>query len=64
MTRLIVITIALASILTACAKSTPEPYEVVGKCEHDGKCYVETWIEVTPEEYIGLDIGDEFERRD
>lgn len=38
------------------------PLEVVDKCEVDGKCYVETWIEVTPEDYIGLDIGDEFER--
>lgn len=40
---------------------TPIPFEVVDKCEHGGKCYVETWLEVTPEEYIGLDIGDEWE---
>ena len=43
-------------------KPEPKPLEVVDKCEVDGKCYIETWIEVTPEDYIGLDIGDEFER--
>ena len=41
---------------------TPTPLEVVDKCEHEGKCYIETWIEVTVEDYIGLDIGDEYER--
>lgn len=42
-----------------------EPAPVVGqvndKCEVDGRCYVQTWVEVTPEDYIGLDVGDEFE---
>lgn len=38
----------------------PNPLHVTGKSEVDGKCYVQTWVEVTPEEYIGLDVGDEF----
>lgn len=39
----------------------PIPLQVVNKYEtNDGRCYVETWIEVSVDEYIGLDIGDEF----
>ena len=38
-----------------------EPFEVWNKVEKDGRCFVQVWIEVTPEEYIGLDIGDEYE---
>lgn len=39
-----------------------QPVEVVDKYESgDGEYYIETWLEVTPEEYIGLDIGDEWE---
>lgn len=34
--------------------------EVEAKDEIGGRCYVQTWIEVSPEKYIGLDIGDEF----
>ena len=40
--------------------TSPEPWEISGKCEVNGKCYVEVWHEVTPEEYIGLDVGDEY----
>ena len=38
----------------------PQPWEISGKCETNGKYFVEVWHEVTPEEYIGLDIGDEY----
>ena len=45
--------------------TSPEPIPVAGqvneKCENGGRCYVQTWVEVTPEDYIGLDVGDEFE---
>lgn len=45
--------------------TVPEPSPVEGqvndKYENDGRCYVQTWVEVTPEDYIGLDVGDEFE---
>lgn len=34
--------------------------EVWDKHEQDNRCYINVWIEVTPEEYIGLDIGDEY----
>ena len=44
--------------------TTPAPGEISGKCEVDGKCYVQVWHEVTPEEYIGLDIGDEYQLHD
>lgn len=33
---------------------------IVNKYEKDGKCFVEVQIEITPEEYIGYDIGDEY----
>ena len=39
----------------------PKPFEVWDKCEIDGKCYLNVWVEVTPEEYIGVDVGDEYE---
>lgn len=39
----------------------PTPLQVVDKYEGDGKYYVETWVEVDVNDYIGLDIGDEFE---
>ena len=41
------------------ANPDPKPMQVTDKYEAKGKCYIQTWIEVTPEEYIGLDIGDE-----
>lgn len=40
---------------------SPIPHQVTAKNEVAGRCYVQTWVEVTPEEYIGLDVGDEFE---
>lgn len=61
----IAIIIGLAIGLTAAVlfkiDDTPHPYQVTNKIERDGRCYVETWVEVTPEEYIGLEVGDEFE---
>ena len=40
---------------------TPVEGQVNDKCEVDGRCYVQTWIEVSVEDYIGLEVGDEFE---
>ena len=34
--------------------------EIVNKYEENGKCFVEVQIEITPEEYIGYDIGDDY----
>ena len=45
-------------------KEELRPYEVVDKYDQAGRCYVETWVEVSPEDYIGLDIGDEFTMRE
>lgn len=42
-------------------RHNPKPYYVTDKAESKGRCYVQTWVEVTPEDYIGLDVGDEFE---
>lgn len=44
-------------------QSDPQNYPIVDKYEHDGKCYVEIVVEISPEEYIGYDVGDEYERR-
>ena len=63
MKRLILLAIALM-MLTACTKSEPTTYPIVDKYEHNGKCYLAIEIEVSPEEYIGYDVGDEYERRD
>ena len=48
-------------MLTACSKSEPTACPIVDKYEHGGKCYLAIKIEISPEEYIGLDVGDEFE---
>lgn len=45
-------------------EESPCPYQVTDKDEFGGRCYVQTWIEVTPEDYIGLEVGDEFEVRE
>lgn len=42
------------------AMPNPKSMQVTDKYEMDGKCYIQTWIEITPEEYIGYDIGDEY----
>lgn len=53
----------VATALISTTVNVYDPYVVIGKHEHNGKCYIQTWIEVTPEQYIGLDIGDEYEDR-
>lgn len=58
MKRLILLAIALM-MLTACAKSE-QTYPIVDKYEHNGKCYLAIEVEISPEEYIGYDIGDEY----
>lgn len=59
MKRIAIITIAM-SLLAACARE-PIKGEVTSKTEAGGRCYIEIQIEVDPFDYIGLDIGDEFE---
>lgn len=59
MKRLILLAIALMT-LTACSKSEPTTYPIVDKYEHGGKCYLAIEVEISPEEYIGYDIGDEY----
>lgn len=53
--------VLLIALITACDKSEPTPLMVCDKYEKDGRCYVNVWVEVTPEEYIGLDVGDDYE---
>ena len=65
----ILIILGAFAIITGIALLTkdspaPEPWEINGKCEAGGKYYVEVWHEVTPEEYIGLDVGDEYHPQD
>ena len=45
------------------ANPDPKAMQIVDKYEADGKCYIQTWIEITPEEYIGYDIGDEYKEK-
>lgn len=42
------------------ANPHPEQHQITDKIEVKDKCYIQAWIEVTPEEYIGLDIGDPY----
>lgn len=45
------------------ANPDPKAMQIVDKYEAEGKCYIQTWIEITPEEYIGYDIGDEYKEK-
>lgn len=45
------------------ANPDPKAMQIVDKYEADGKCYIQTWIKITPEEYIGYDIGDEYKEK-
>ena len=56
----IAIGIIVASVIRD-SRQEPTPREIWDKCENNGRYFVEVWVEVTPEEYIGLDIGDEYE---
>ena len=51
---------AVCGIVGKTQVKDPQPYAVTDKAEYDGKCYVQTWIEVDVEDYIGLDVGDNF----
>lgn len=56
----LVIAFTTAHIVYKKQVKDPQPYAVTDKAEYDGKCYVQTWIEVDVEDYIGLDVGDNF----
>lgn len=43
------------------AEVSPGPYEVLGKYELDDRFYIQVWLEVPANDYIALDIGDEYE---
>ena len=61
---LLAIAIIIGLAIYAAITKKPEPYEVWDKCENNGKYYVQVWMEVSPEDYIGLDIGDEYQIRE
>ena len=67
MKRLIVVAIIgfitgglIAYMVAMIVKPEVKTYPIVDKYEHDGKCYLAIEIEISPEEYIGYDIGDEY----
>lgn len=60
MKRLLILLAIALMMLTACSKSEPTTYPIVDKYEHDGKHYIAIEREVTPEEYIGFDVGDDY----
>lgn len=45
-------------------ENNPQIYEVIEKFTDGERFYIETVIEVDPEDYIGLEVGDEFEVRE
>lgn len=67
MTALVYISLAAIAwlIMNSWHYANPDPksMQIVDKYEAAGKCYIQTWIEITPEEYIGYDIGDEYKEK-
>lgn len=59
---LFVTTIALLVFILFFDKDQLNEYTIVNKYEAGGKQFIDVQIEITPEEYIGLDIGDEVMR--
>ena len=59
---LFVSTLALLIYILFFNKTQLNEYPIVNKYEIDGKQFIDVQIEITPEEYIGLDIGDEVMR--
>ena len=63
MKRLIILIIVLAvAIVIFAGRRTPSVIEneIVGKFAQDSKHYLTIVVEVSPEEYIGYDIGDKY----
>lgn len=67
MKRLIVLAIIgfitgglIAYMVAMIIKPEVKTYPIVDKYEHNGKHYIAIEREVTPEEYIGYDVGDEY----
>lgn len=60
--RLFFLGILLMMVLIACKQESSVKGEVVNKVESNGRYYLEIGVEVTPEEYIGYDVGDEYEK--
>lgn len=48
-------------ILAGWINEDPITCPIVDKYEYEDQCYLQIEMEVSPEEYIGYDIGDEYE---
>lgn len=59
MRKLALILLGIAA-LTACQDKQIKG-EVVGKYEENGRCYIDLQMEIPIDDYIGLEIGDEYE---
>ena len=57
---LFVTTLALLIFILFFNNDQFNEYPIVDKYEIDGKTYIDVQIEITPDEYIGLDIGDDY----
>ena len=60
MKRLILLLIMLL-LLVSCTKESSKFYPIVDKYEIKDKCYLIVEIEVDPEEFIGYELGDDYE---
>ena len=50
----------IAYMVAMIVKPEAKTYPIVDKYEHNGKHYIAIEREVTPEEYIGYDVGDDY----
>ena len=53
--------ILVVFILAGLINEDPIICSIVDKYEYEDQCYLQIEVEVSPEEYIGYDIGDEYE---
>ena len=56
----IIIGFIICIFMTAGKVKEPVHFPIFNKYEDSGKCYLLVEVEVTPEEYIGFDIGDDY----
>lgn len=61
MKKILIILMASLFIFTGCrAEEESHGYYIIDKYEYDGKQFLLVEIEISAEEYIGYEIGDEY----
>ena len=56
----IIAIVVIIGSLVMCGKPDPASYWITSKYEYNGHYYVDIQVEISADDYIGYDIGDEY----